>query len=72
VSARRLLFLLPVLGTLLLTSGPRAAERSLAVGDTAPDIILTDQHGQPFKLSEALARRRFVVVAFYVKAFTGG
>ena len=72
MSAGRLLVLLPALGVLLLASGPSAAERSLAVGETAPDIILTDQHGQPFKLSEALARRRFVVLAFYVKAFTGG
>jgi peroxiredoxin len=56
----------------LLASESLPADRSLAIGDTAPDIILTDQHGQSFKLSEALARRRFVVLAFYVKAFTGG
>jgi AhpC/TSA family protein len=72
VSSRRLVFLLPLLGVVLLASGAQPAERSLAVGDPAPDIILSDQHGQSFKLSEALARRRFVVLAFYVKAFTGG
>jgi hypothetical protein len=34
--------------------------------------VLSDQHGRPFRLTEALAERDFVVVAFYVKAFTGG
>jgi len=38
----------------------------------APEIALGDQHGQPFRLSEAVGRRDFVVVAFFVKAFTGG
>jgi peroxiredoxin len=51
-----------------------AAERTtpLAVGDVAPELDLLDQHGQPFRLADARARRQFVVVAFYVKAFTGG
>jgi peroxiredoxin len=49
-----------------------AAERPLAVGASAPDITLVDQHGRAFGLAEVLAERRFVVLAFYVKAFTGG
>lgn len=57
-----------------MSSVAGAAERDtpLAVGDRAPDIVLGDQHGRPFRLAEALARRDFVVVAFFVKAFTGG
>lgn len=44
----------------------------MAVGELAPDIALPDQQGRPFRLAAALARRDFLVVAFYVKAFTGG
>jgi hypothetical protein len=58
----------------LLAAGGGAADRDapLAVGEQAPDLVLGDQHGRPFKLSDALARRDFVIVAFYVKAFTKG
>jgi peroxiredoxin len=42
------------------------------VGERAPDVALGDQHGQAFRLGEALKQREFVVLAFYVKAFTGG
>ena len=58
----------------LVVAPALAADRDkpLAVDDKAPDITLGDQHGRPFKLSEALAQRDFVVVAFFVKAFTGG
>jgi peroxiredoxin len=42
------------------------------VGDPAPELALGDQHGKPFRLAEALQQRDFVVLAFYVKAFTGG
>jgi peroxiredoxin len=42
------------------------------VGEAVPALELADQHGAVFRLSETLARRRFVVLAFYVKAFTGG
>jgi peroxiredoxin len=31
-----------------------------------------DQHGQPTRLTDLLKQHEFVVVAFYVKAFTGG
>jgi len=46
--------------------------RPLAVAQPAPGIVLGDQHGKPFRLADLLATRDFVVVAFYVKAFTGG
>jgi peroxiredoxin len=49
-----------------------ARETPLAVGERAPAIELRDQHGKSFRLADALAANRFVVVAFYVKAFTGG
>ena len=49
-----------------------AADRPLGVGDKAPDFILSDQHVKPVRLSELLAARRYVVLAFYVKAFTSG
>ena len=52
----------------------RAGERTtpLAIGDEAPAFTLVDQHGQPLRLADLLQSRDFVVVAFYVKAFTGG
>lgn len=57
-----------------MTSLASAAERTtpLPVGEPAPAVALGDQHGQPFRLAEALTQREFVVLAFYVKAFTGG
>jgi hypothetical protein len=67
--------LLPLAALLLvLTAGPaRAADDTpLAVGAEAPDTALVDQHGQPVRLADLLKQRDFVVVAFYVKAFTGG
>ncbi len=33
---------------------------------------ISDQHGKSVRLSELLATRRYVVLAFYVKAFTSG
>jgi peroxiredoxin len=44
----------------------------MPVGDRAPDVSLGDQHGQPFSLTDALKQRELIVLAFYVKAFTGG
>ncbi|MBI2154009.1 MAG: redoxin domain-containing protein [Candidatus Rokubacteria bacterium] len=49
-----------------------AADRPLGVGDKAPDFTLSDQRGKPVPLSDLLALRRYVVLAFYVKAFTPG
>ena len=44
----------------------------LAVGDIAPEIKLSDQHGKAFVLADTLKSRDFVVVAFYPRAFTSG
>jgi peroxiredoxin len=55
----------------VLVAAPASAA-PLAVGASAPDITLADQHGARLQLDEVLKRHRFAVVAFYVKAFTGG
>jgi peroxiredoxin len=49
-----------------------AGQTPLAVGATAPETVLPDQRGQAVRLADLLKQRDFVVVAFYVKAFTGG
>lgn len=57
----------------LSAAGPVAADQTpLAVGVAAPDTVLPDQRGQTVRLAELLQQRDFVVVAFYVRAFTGG
>jgi len=54
-------------------AGPPAAPPApVAVGARAPDIALGDQHGKPFRLADALKQGDFVVVAFYIRAFTDG
>jgi peroxiredoxin len=59
---------------LAVASIASAAERTTPapVGERVPDVALGDQHGQPFRLTDTLRQREFVVLAFYVKAFTGG
>ena len=57
---------------MLLAASAYAAEAPLGVGAVAPDIALGDQHGARVQLAEVLNKHRFAVVAFYVKAFTGG
>jgi cytochrome oxidase Cu insertion factor (SCO1/SenC/PrrC family) len=58
---------------LLAAGGAQAADDTpLAIGAAAPDTTLSDQKGQPVRLAELLKQHEFVVVAFYVKAFTGG
>lgn len=49
-----------------------AGDTPLATGAEAPDTTLVDQRGQSVHLCDLLKQRDFVVVAFYVKAFTGG
>ena len=58
----------------MLASLAAAAKRTTPVpaGEPAPAVALADQHGRPFSLAQALKQRDFVVLAFYVKAFTGG
>lgn len=51
-----------------LTLAPALA----AASERTTPLAAGDQHGAPFRLTQALARREFVVLAFYVKAFTGG
>ncbi len=65
----RALALLLLLG---LTAAAHAADAPLAVGAAAPDSALVDMRGQPVRLADLLKQHDFVVVAFYVKAFTGG
>jgi len=66
----RLLFAASMLA---LTMGAAAdSQTPLAVGVMAPDTKLVDQNGQSVRLADLTRQRDFVVVAFYVKAFTGG
>jgi AhpC/TSA family len=48
------------------------SQTPLAVGVMAPETKLSDQNGQSLRLADLVKQRDFVVVAFYVKAFTGG
>jgi cytochrome oxidase Cu insertion factor (SCO1/SenC/PrrC family) len=65
---------LVLVALLALTTGASSAatDTPLASGAAAPDTALVDQRGQPVRLADLLKQRDFVVVAFYVKAFTGG
>lgn len=63
---------LALLALLALTATAAADQPSLAVGAAAPATALVDQNGQPVRLAELLNEHDWVVVAFYVKAFTGG
>lgn len=69
---RLLVLLLLVLTALPSPTTAAGPDAPLAVGARAPEVDLVDQHGKPFRLADALGRRSFVVLAFYVKAFTGG
>ena len=46
------------------------ARMTLAIGDTAPDFTLKDQHGQDITLS-SYARGKAVLIVFYPFAFSG-
>ncbi|HEV8643300.1 MAG TPA: redoxin domain-containing protein [Methylomirabilota bacterium] len=61
-----------LLAAAVLMGAVGAAPRQVPLkpDELAPDFTLVDQHGKPFRLSAALAGRDFVVLAFYVKAFT--
>ena len=65
---------LAAVALLALTAGVAGAadQTPLAVGATAPDTVLVDQRGRSVRLADLNKQRAFVVVAFYVKAFTGG
>ena len=69
---RRALGVLAV-ALLAVAGGAAAADQTpLKVGVAAPDTTLVDQQGQTVRLADLLKQRDWVVVAFYVKAFTGG
>jgi cytochrome oxidase Cu insertion factor (SCO1/SenC/PrrC family) len=67
----RLLFAASLLAVAM---GAAAADSQtpLVVGVMAPDTKLVDQNGQSVRLADLTRQHDFVVVAFYVKAFTGG
>jgi peroxiredoxin len=48
-----------------------AASSSPEVGSVAPDFTARDSDGNSYSLSQ-LVKDRTVVLAFFVKAFTGG
>ena len=50
---------------------PLTAMATLKIGDQAPDFSLPDQNGQTIRLSDFRGKKS-VVLAFYIKAFTGG
>jgi hypothetical protein len=66
----RILALAALLG--VAGAADAAAPTPLAVGAIAPETVLPDQQGQTVRVADLLKQRDFVVVAFYVKAFTGG
>lgn len=47
-----------------------ASAAALEVGDPAPDFLLTGSDGKQHRLSDY--RGRYVVIAWFPKAFTGG
>ena len=67
----RLLFAATMLA-LTMSSAAADPQTPLAVGVMAPDTTLVDQNGQSVRLADLTRQRDFVVIAFYVKAFTGG
>jgi len=62
---------IPALLGVLLFLFPLSAAASLKVGDRAPDFALPDQNGQTVRLNDFRGKKS-VVLAFYIKAFTGG
>jgi peroxiredoxin Q/BCP len=56
-----------------LVAGPAAAQQTseLKVGDPAPDFTLPATDGKTYSLSKDL-KGHWVVLAWFVKAFTGG
>lgn len=67
---RRLLSRLLAIGALLGSINAWSADAAPAVGDPAPDFTLPGSDGQTHTLSDL--RGRYVVIAFFPKAYTSG
>ena len=65
------LFFFLVASLSALAQQPNTASTSLKEGDKAPDFTLTGNNGKQVKLSDFKGKKN-VVIAFYIKASTGG
>lgn len=54
-----------------LMAAPPAPAQELSVGDTAPDFTLEGTDGKTYSLGKDL-KGRWVVLAWFPKAYTGG
>jgi thioredoxin-dependent peroxiredoxin len=61
---------LALLSTAASTQQPVAGQPELKVGDTAPDFTLPASDGQTYSLAKL--KGKYVVLAWFPKAFTGG
>jgi peroxiredoxin Q/BCP len=61
---------LAVLSTTVSTQEPVPGQPELKVGDVAPDFTLRASDGQTYSLSKL--KGKFVVLAWFPKAFTAG
>jgi peroxiredoxin Q/BCP len=59
-----------LLSTAVSTQQPVPGQPELKVGDTAPDFTLPASDGQTYSLSKL--KGKFVVLAWFPKAFTAG
>ena len=59
-----------ILSATVSTQQPVAGQPDLKVGDTAPDFTLQASDGQTYSLAKL--KGKFVVLAWFPKAFTGG
>ena len=59
-----------VLSTAVSTQQPVAGQPELKVGDAAPDFTLPASDGQTYSLAKL--KGKFVVLAWFPKAFTAG
>ena len=61
---------LALLSTAVSTQQPVPGQPELKVGDTAPDFTLPASDGQTYSLNKL--KGKFVVLAWFPKAFTAG
>lgn len=61
---------LALLSTAASSQQPVAGQPELKVGDTAPDFTLPGSDGQTYSLAKL--KGKYVVLAWFPKAFTGG